>query len=212
MRPNNLQAKRHFINSIFDNLDEKVAFLEQLFEQGRKDEARMLCMCYLDGLSNYLYQGSTVLAKNFVTALSELSGEVVFSLVVPEILLNSLPWRSAPGGAPTQVKSALRALPAREAVLPSDLITAVTPAITPRQLTWLKDEMWRGSVAMAVYMDVRSLNIHQLRSNDLVFEGSTFQGKPLPRVDFPLLHQALKKVAAHARSVSMSTDKLFGII
>jgi hypothetical protein len=213
MKSNDLQAKRHAMTSFFDDLDGKVAFLKQLVEQGRKDEARMLCVCYLDGLSNWLHQGSTALAKNFVTALSTLSGEVVFSLVVPENLLNSLPWGNAPGGAANRIKSALRALPAREAALPSDLITAVTPAITPLQLTWLKDEMWRGSVAMAVYMDVRSLNVHGLRSaNGLLFRGSTFKGKPLPRIDFLMLHQALQNLAAHARSVSMSTNKWFGII
>jgi hypothetical protein len=206
-------AKGQFITAFFDDLEEKVAFLESFFEQGRKDEARMLCVCYLDGLSNWLHHPSTALGKNFAITLATLSGEKVFSLLVPELLLNALPWDSAPSGAATQIPSALRLLPAREAVLPSDLITAVTPAITQDQLTWLDAELWRGSIAMAVYIAVRSPNIHWLGSaNGLVFSQTTFQGKSLPRIDFHILLRALQNIAAHARRVSENTNKWFGII
>lgn len=213
MTSNGLQAKRQFMTSFFDDLDKKVAFLEQLFEQGRKDEARMLCVCYLDGLSNWFHQASTFLSKNFAFALSTYSGNAKFSLLVPEWLLSSLPWDNARRGWAPQIKAALGALRAREAILPHELVKQVTPAITHDQLTWLKDEMWRGSVAKAVYDRVRSQNVHWLGSADgLVFDGYTYQGRPLPRVDFPMLHQALKELAEHARSISMSTDKWFGII
>jgi hypothetical protein len=213
MTSNGLQAKRQFMTSFFDNLDEKVTFLEQLFEQERKDEARMLCVCYLDGLSNWLHQTSMFLSKNFAVELSTHSGNANFSLLMPEWLLSSLPWGNAHRGWVPQIKTALRTLPAREAILPHELVRQVAPAITHDQLNWLKDEMWRGSVAKAVYDRIRSPNVHWLGSADgLVFDGYTYLGRPLPRVDFPMLHQALKKLAVHARSISMSTDKWFGII
>jgi hypothetical protein len=212
VKPEALDAKRLSITAFFDDLDKKVAFLDYLFKGGHKDEARMLCVCYIDGLSNWLHQDSTALAKNFSTALSKLSGEEVFSLLVPEFLLSSVPWDNAPKGAETQIRSALSKLRAREAVFPHELVTAVTPAITKGQLTWLKDELWRGSVAMAVYIAVRSPNIHWLGSGDaLSFDRTTFRGRPLQRIDFPMLLRALQHLAAHARGISIKTGKWFGI-
>ena len=94
-----------------------------------------------------------------------------------------------------------------------ELVKQMASAITHDQLTWLKDEMWRGSVAKAVYDRVRSQNVHWLGSADgLVFDGYTYQGSPLPRVDFPMLHKALKEIVEHARNISVNTDKWFGII
>lgn len=212
MKPVNLNAKHQFITAFFGNLDEKVTFLERLYKERREDEARMLCVCYLDGLSNWLHEDSSVPSKNFVDTLSTFSREKLFSLVVPELLLNSLPWKSASMGSEIQIRSALSALPAREAVLPSKLITAVSPAITQDQLTWLNGELWRGSIAMAVYIAVRSQNVHWLGSaNGLVFSRTTFQGKSLPRIDFHMLHRALQNIVAHARSLSENTNKWFGI-
>lgn len=138
-------GKRRLIVAFFDDLNEKLSFLEHLVAKGRCDEARVLCVCYIDGLSNWLHDDPLVLSKNFVVALTQYSGEQIFSLIVPQWLDESLPWRSAPRGAQKHIREAFGSLAVLEAYLPNQLISIVQSSLTADDLGWLKNELWRIS-------------------------------------------------------------------
>lgn len=205
-------GKRRLIVAFFDDLNEKLSFLEHLVAKGRCDEARVLCVCYIDGLSNWLHDDPLVLSKNFVAALTQHSDEQIFSLIVPEWLDESLPWRSAPRGAQKHIREAFGSLSVLEAYLPNQLISIVQSSLTADDLGWLKNELWRGSVAMSVYINVRSRDVHWLgAANALVFSPVMFMGNPLPPIDFQMLHRALRTLVAYARKISLNSNKWFGL-
>jgi hypothetical protein len=91
--------KREFTTADFEELAKKIAFLGDLTEQYHEDEARLLCLVYIDGLANWLNHPTKTSARNFSTALMKYGGnEELFSLVLPKLIAEELPWRSAHPG------------------------------------------------------------------------------------------------------------------
>jgi hypothetical protein len=212
MTPEDLEAKRTFIVAFFDELDTKIAFLEQLTENGNGDEARMLCVCYLDGLSNWLCHDSSQLARNFVHTLTSFSKETLFRVIVPAWLLKSLPWKSTSPSDESAVRATLGLLPPKSGLLPDAIESTVAAYLSEKQCSWLRDEMWRGTVAATVYTRVRSPSVHWLGSAyGITYSQTEFNGAPLRSIDFDILYGALKDIALHARLISVKTDKWFGI-
>ena len=207
-----LKVKRIFIEAFLDNLDQKIRFLDELVEQGHGDEARLLCTTYLDGLANWLYLGRFGSAQNFSRLLADHGGEIVLALVVPESLIEELPWGSAPKGARVAIKAACRSLPPNEALTSAELMDALRATLSPEHAAWLEREVWRGSVANAVYARIRSRGVHWLgAAQALVFSKTSFQGRPLPCADFEMLMQALRRVFASAKELSLRTNKWIGV-
>ena len=204
-------AKREFIIAFFDDLEEKIRFLPELYRSGRRHEARILCTAYLDGLGNWIYHESVGSSRNFAMVLIDHGEEEVMSLVLPDRLLSSLPWKSAPAETEVELKKCTRALPINQAFSQSDFLDIVESHLTPQQCEWLKLEIYRGTIASIVFTEIRSSNVHWLGSADaLSFSKSFHMGHPLPNIDFWMLHRALLKVAAYARDLSLSTNKWFG--
>ncbi len=100
---------------------------------------------------------------------------------------------------------------ADEAVLPTELLTALRPHLPPAPLEWLEAEIWRGSIAHAVYKVLRVPAVHQLISQGLSFSRTTFRGQLVARIDLDTLQPALRSLLAHARRVSEATGKWFGV-
>lgn len=49
------KAKMEFIRAFFDAFDKKVGYLEELYQSDHRDEAQILCSCYIDWLASALY-------------------------------------------------------------------------------------------------------------------------------------------------------------
>ncbi len=72
------------METFFDDLEQRAAFLAELFDGGRQDEALTLCCCYIDGLGGLLYGRScTGSARNFSRILREHGGERELDLISP---------------------------------------------------------------------------------------------------------------------------------
>ncbi len=206
-------AKREFITAYFEDLDKKIAFLVDLAQKGHGDEAWLLCLVYIDGLANWLNLPEKKSAKNFTRALVEHGGNDLFSIVLPNWLVKALPLGSAPKGLEAALTTSIAAFPANEAFLPTELLTRVRAGLSPALLTWLEREVWRGTIAHAVYASLRSPGVHYAGvSHGLSFSQSTFRGQPIPRVDFGNLYPALISLAAHAWEVSERTGQWFGVV
>ena len=207
-----LDAKREFIAAYFEELDNKIKFLVTLSEQDHEDEARLLCLVYIDGLANWLNLPNKDSPRNFSKALMEYSGnQQLFSLVLPKWLLKAVPWGSAPNDLRADLTTAVAALPPDQAYLPTEFLDRVRPHLIPAKLEWLEAHVWRGSIANAVYTSLRSPGVHYGGVSHGLSFSSTFRGDPIPRIDLHNLHPSLVSLAAHAKKISEETGEWFGV-
>lgn len=208
----NEEAEREFIVAFFDEFEDKVAFLSRLHADRHQHEANILCLVYIDGLANWLHHPHRGSAKNFCRALCEHGGTYPFDLVLPKWLLSELPWGSSPKGLEERLQGAVAGLPEGETYRPSEFLEVVRPATGSQRAEWLERELWRGSVAHAVYKTLRVPSVHSLMGDHgLSFSESTREGEPLGRIGLEVLHEALLSLTRYAREVSEETGNWFGI-
>jgi hypothetical protein len=82
----------------------------------------------------------------------------------------------------------------------------------PAYFIWLEREIWRGSIANAVYTSLRSPAVHfGGATHGISFGTSKFRGQPIPRIDFHTLYPALVSLLARAKQVSEATGAWFGV-
>jgi hypothetical protein len=185
-------TKKDFVEAYFEELERKIAFLRDLEAQGHEDEAQLLALVYLDGLSNWLRHPSDGAARNFSSVVIEHGQDAQFPLIIVHWLVNALPWKSAPSGAEHAIRQAVAAMDEYAAQTRDELLCALRVGLTANQLSWLEAEIWRGSVANAAYVSLRSPGIHQLATHGLSFSESTWQGMVLERVGLERLLRALE--------------------
>ncbi len=204
-------AKRRTIEAFFDDLEKKACLTDRLFSEGHEDEARLLCCCYIEALGNGLNPSNPGGAQNFATVLSDHGGEPMLCLIHPRALQNSLPYKSIAPGSRTAVQTFLNKLPANEALTETGLIDAARPELLTDALSFLQRELWRGTIAAIAYSKIRSLGAHWFASPGSVrFSQTTYQGDPIPEVDFSMLRRALGRVLQDAKTLSLNTNRWFG--
>lgn len=209
--PEDLTAKRRFIEAYFEDLDQKACFTDRLNEKGHKDEALLLCCCYIEAVGNGLAATSAGYAENFASVLMEHGGEPVLALIHPRKVKESLPYKSTSPASKAALVGALLTLPTNQTLTADEFLTAMQQLITPDAFEFLKKELWRGSIASIVYSRIRSPGVHTFGpAKSLIFSATTYKDKLLPEVDFPMLRRVLARVIAHAEQVSLSTNRLFG--
>jgi hypothetical protein len=78
-------SKMKFITAFFDDFDKKAAYLGELYKSGHRDEARILCSCYIDSLASLAQRGQP-LTSDIYTArgiqLCELMGKVTSGALI----------------------------------------------------------------------------------------------------------------------------------
>lgn len=216
MTPEDVHAKRQYIAAFFDDLKAKSEFLVELHTSSRRDEAWILCSVYIDRLGNALSASPTFTSRNFATVLLERGGEPVLDLVLPGRLLSELRsnekrLKRMPDGAMVRVCVALDNLTSDVAWTRDELRGHLAPVLSSHDLSWLEGELWRGSLASVVYEHIRCPNVHEFGSGDgLCFSKARHNGHPIPDVDLWMLHRALQRIIGYARSLSETTNKLFG--
>lgn len=200
------------IRAYFDALDSKIKFITHLEEQGRHDEALLLCCSYIEALGTHLYWPSKDSKRNFVRALHDHGGSVAdpLRLVHPVALLRALP---GPGKSAAAIARTLepRLSAERELLTPANLLSAATPLLDPAALQELERLTWLGTLAAIAYGELRCAFVHRGGGPKFVsFDLSHVNRQPAPDLDFPLLLGALRNVAEAARELSLSTGKWFG--
>lgn len=204
-------AKRQFIEAYFDELAGKIPMLMRLSRDGHKDDARLLACCYIEALGNWLQGSTSVGASNFVYALKHFTDNNQIGLILLPLLRESLPFKNLTAAARPQLETALSALPQDEALSKEELLNAMRPTVSEAAVDFLRREAWRGTVASYVYGQMRSPAAHWGGSaGALTFSRTTYRGGRLRKIDFFVLKAALEQIIAHARTVSLETNKWFG--
>jgi len=83
------KKRRFIIDSIpvfFDDFDKKIRYLEELYNDGHRDAARVLCACYIDYIASELYWPEERNNFNYVKVLKEHSGKEIFSYIHLQML------------------------------------------------------------------------------------------------------------------------------
>lgn len=210
----NLQAKMNFIKAFFDDLDNKIAFLGDLYSKGHRDEARVLCSCYIDGLASALYWPEERNNFNFVRALKEYGREHIFPYIHPKLLedvllkkaANSSKWETiCKKISPVLQRARGRFYDEQE------IINLLSPLLNNSEMGDVEKELWRGTFAAIVYAQVRIPSVHGFGPpNGITFDNTTFKGQQVPSIEFTMLQNSLKRIAAVAKETSMNSKKWFG--
>ncbi|MCJ7811345.1 MAG: hypothetical protein MUP62_04040 [Dehalococcoidia bacterium] len=210
----NLQAKVNFIRAFFDDLDNRITFLGDLYTSGRRDEARVLCSCYIDGLASALYWPEERNNFNFVRALKEYGGEEIFPYIHPKMLEDALLKKAANSSkwetiskkiSPTLQKARGRFYDEQE------VINLLSPLLNNSEIGDVQKELWRGTFAAIIYSQVRIPAVHGFGPSDgITFDKWTFKGQQVPAIEFTMLKNSLKRIADVAKGKSLNSKKWFG--
>ncbi len=66
-----INGRMDYIEAFFEHWEQKILFLQELFDSGHQDEAATLCYVYLDGFGYSLYWPMKRSAFTFVRVLCE---------------------------------------------------------------------------------------------------------------------------------------------
>lgn len=188
-------------------LDTKVAFLEHLYRDDRKEEALTLCCVYIEGLAQRIYsteQKKEGRRKLFVKVLLEHGGEESLCLVDPPTLANSLRGASKCGASHLELASGLKDhfcdSPVQLRTF-DELLAEAETKLGAEELALLKETAWMGTIAALAYREFRNPLVHNLHaSHGLVFSNTLYRGSPIPRVSFKDLYRALVRITVHWKS------------
>jgi hypothetical protein len=208
----NRQAKLEFIKAFFKDLEDKIAFLDELYSLKRRDEAKVLCSCYIDALAANLYWPEERSNYNFVRILNEYSKEEIISYIHPKMLGDALSrkngrkWKTINDKILSTLKDSRGRL-----YNDSEILEILSPLVNSTELDKIKQELWRGTYAAIIYNEVRIPSVHGFGTADgITFDKTTFKGQPAPPIEFPLLYGCLKDIEFRVRNLSLSTEKWFG--
>ena len=202
-----------YMEAYFEDLDRKIAFLGELFHSGHQDEAATLCYVYIDGLGYNLHWPSEKSAFNFVRVLCDHGNQPNLALIHPAGFqrwlsrdTNSAKLRTLAINLERHLSSIKGELFARP-----DFSVFLSQWFSAQEVTFLNKELWRGTLAYATYEWLRNPFVHRLRGyGGLSFDGTTYQGKPIPAIQFSQLYEALRAIARHAQQLSETSGKFCG--
>jgi len=208
------RAKMEFIRAFFDDFDKKSGYLEELYRSDHRDEARILCSCYIDYFASAMYWPDERTNFNYVNSLKEHSGKDIFSHIHPKMLDEAILKLSKRGPKWTTIHSSISGtLQGADQRLygEQEIIDLLAPVLNKSEMEHIKRELWRGTFAAIVYNRFRIPAVHGFGPPDgTTFDLTTFQGQPVPAINFSMVHDCLKRVVAAAKELSEQTGRWFG--
>jgi len=199
------EEKAFFIKAYYEDLEQRISFLRNLYEGGHVNEALMLCCCYIEALGSQRYQDSERKAKNYCTILDEHGGDVFFRLVHPKQALQVLSSVKLFQDKMPEIEAAISTI-GKQLCEKNAFVQLLAPITTPQQQTWLTENTFKLTIAAISYELVRSELVHDISASPVSFSEARFNGKPVPRLDFQLLYGGLKNVFADAKRKSIQTN------
>lgn len=198
--------KAFMIQTYFDNLEKRIAFLKELYDGNHTDEALMLCCCYIEALGSRQSHDSDRKAKNYYRILEEHCDNKLFTLIHPKQLRNVLMSQKLFKANITQIKPIIDGF-GKELILQEVVFDSLSPVITKDQVNWLNDNLFKGTMAAISYERVRSDLVHDISTSNLTFNETIFDGKPVPDMNFELLYPALMNIFHSLKEISLKTNK-----
>ena len=203
---NDIDSDKIFmIQAYFDDLEKRIDFLKELYNGHHADEALMLCCCYIEALGSRQYHDSNRKAKNYYRILVEFSGNNIFAFVHPKQLKNVLKDKKLFKPNIGQIDPIIDGF-GKELIPQQEVSDRLAPVVTEKQMNWLNDNLFKGTMAAISYDRVRSDLVHDISTSNLTFSETTFDGKPVPDMNFELLYPALMKIFDSLKEMSLKTN------
>jgi hypothetical protein len=194
-----------FIQAYFDELEQRIAFLKELNEGGHKSEALMLCCCYIEALGTRKYHEPEKKSKNYSQVLQEYGGNDLFEFVHPEqlkrVLANQKLFKPNFFNIEPIINSFGNELLSKEVV-----VKRLLRAITREQLAWLRDNMFKATIAAVSYEWVRGNLVHHIGTGDVTFDETMIKGNAVPDLNFELLYPALRNIFLRIKDESLQAN------
>lgn len=209
MRPEDREAKAEFIQAYFEDLQQRVMLLPRLDAANHRDEALLLCCCYIDGLAGSLYWPEEASARNFSKILEEHGGEEVLWHIHPKQLLEAFDSKKSLRGLACKIAGIFGA-PDHRLRTADEMVGELSGELTPAETEQLRREVWRGTLSHLVYTQIRCRLVHALGATPLLLSQTTLRGQSVPDLDFALLHRALRRICTVAADRSTTTTRWFG--
>lgn len=204
-------SKRRFITRFFDNAESRVAYLTELFDAGREPEALTLCLTYIDSFAQWLCWPSVKTGRNFVDALIQFGGCPLMGLAHPMLAsrifseMNS-EWRTIGEKIGREFVGG-----SVDVITMLDFESRLGLHLTPAEFERAKDELWRSTIANAVYRRLRNPSVHNFGSaGGILFSQTTYQGAPFPAITFWQLRDCARGLVSEARRLSVENWQWFG--
>ncbi|QBQ53075.1 hypothetical protein [Nitrosococcus wardiae] len=198
-------TKAFMIQAYFDDLEARIKFLPRLREEGHPDEALMLCCCYIEALGSRKHHQSSRKLKNYARILEEDSGNLLFSLVHPKrlrlVIQNAKPFKVDLSKIEPLIDQFGNELQPQQVVRDK-----LSGNLSDRQESWLQENLFKGTIAAISYERVRSELVHDISAGTVTFSESTFNGNPVPDLDFELLYQALINIFENIKKRSIEAN------
>jgi len=200
--------KAFMIQSYFDDLEKRIAFLEKLYNGDHTDEALMLCCCYIEALGSRQYHDSDRKAKNYYRILERYSSNEIFALIHPKQLRNVLMSKKLFKENITQIEPIINRF-GKKLILQKVVSDSLLPVINEKQVKWLNDNLFKGTMAAISHERVRSDLVHDISTSNLTFGETTFGGKPVPDMNYELLYPALMNIFHNLKETSLKSNKWY---
>jgi hypothetical protein len=160
----------------------------------RKDEALLLCCCYIEALGSRQSSKPGLKAKNYCGILIQHGGNKLWSFVHPSqiksVLSSNRLFSSAFATLASVIDSAGLNLLATE-----ELDALLSASLNEKQRAWLQDNMYKGSMAYISYERIRSELVHDISADhSLAFNQTQYMGSPVPTINFELLYKSLHNI------------------
>jgi hypothetical protein len=198
-------TKSYFIKAYFDDLQSRVGFLAELHATGRKNEALLLCCCYIEALGSRA-SGDSEKARNYCSILVQHGGSEIWRLVHPKQLRNVLASKPLFVDVFSQLEP-LIAESGKQLIDPDELLARLNPILTETQQNWLQRYVFRGSMANISYERIRCELVHDISANDVSFSETIYDGNPVPNLDFEMLYSSLRKIVDALQESAVSSNR-----
>ena len=199
-------AKASYIKEYFDDLKRRIAFLSELDGMRRKDEALMLCCCYIEALGSRRSQEPEWKAKNYCDVLAEHGRNEIWPLIHPKKIKNVLSSNGLFGSAFPALAPLIDGFGMR-LMEPQEVQTQVDAALNEQQRAWLKVHIFKGSIAYISYERIRSELVHDISAAPISFSETSYKGNPVPDLNFEMLYVALRNIVEISERDAITTNR-----
>lgn len=208
---NDQDSKRRLITRFFDNAESRVAYLTELFDAGREPEALTLCLTYIDSFAQWLCWPSVEIGRNFVNALIQFGGCPLMGLAHPMLASRSFSEMKPEWKTIGEKIGREFVVGSVEVISMLDFESRLELHLTAAELEQAKKELWRSTIANAVYRRLRNPSVHNFGSaGGILFSQTTYQGAPFPGITFWQLRDCARGLVSEGRRLSAENWEWFG--
>jgi hypothetical protein len=199
-------AKANFIKAYFDDLQSRIAFLPELYEMRRKDEALMLCCCYIEALGSRQSRQPERKAANYCAVLAEQGKNEIWRLIHPKQLRNVLADNGLFKPSLQQLEPVINQV-GNELIEPEYMRAKLDPMLNHQQRRWVGNNLFKGTIAYISYERIRSELVHDISGGPISFSETFYKGNPVPELDFDILYASLRHIVASSQELAISRNK-----